>query len=85
MSDFPAWLRRKRDEVADDAPLSLQTTIAALSQRLWAAESRLDQIGRLHRPDVFGVRCVHCQWSWPCATRTLCDGPERQPTERKQR
>ena len=74
MSDFPDWLRRKRVEVAQVAPLSLQTTIAALSQRLWAAESRLDQIGRLHRADPTGSWCVHCQWAWPCATRTLCDG-----------
>ena len=63
MTDFGAWLRRKQGEVAQAAPLSLQTTIAALSQRLWAAETRLDQIGRLHRPDVFGVRCVHCHSS----------------------
>ncbi len=74
MTDFPTWLRRTRAEVAGDAPLSLQTTVAALSQRLWAAESRLDQIGRLHRPDPFGVRCVHCQWAWPCATKKICDG-----------
>lgn len=79
MSDFPAWLRRKQCEVAQAAPMSLQTTIAALSQRLWAAESRLDQINRLHRPDPFGVRCVHCQWAWPCATRKLATTTERKP------
>ena len=72
---FGAWLRRKQGEVGQAAPLSLQTTIAdALSQRLWAAETRLDQIGRVHRPDPTGSYCLHCQWAWPCATKKLCDG-----------
>ena len=66
--NLPAWLAAKRAEIDDAAPLSLQTTIGALSQRLWAAESTLDQIAKLHRPDPFGVRCVHCQWAWPCDT-----------------
>ena len=70
------WLAKRHADIAAEQPLSLQTTIAALSRRLWAAETRLDQIGRLHRADPFGVRCVHCQWAWPCATRKLCDGGE---------
>ena len=69
--NLPEWIARKHAEVAAEQPLSLQTTIGALSQRLWAAEQALDQINRLHRPDPFGVRCVHCQWAWPCATRKL--------------
>ena len=51
--------------------------VGALSQRLWAAEQALDQITRLHRPDPFGVRCSHCQWAWPCATRKLITTIER--------
>ena len=47
MTDFGAWLRRKQGEVAQAAPLSLQTTIAALSQRLWAAEQQLEQVRRV--------------------------------------
>ena len=62
------WLARKHADIAAEQPLSLQTTIGALSQRLWAAESVLDQIAKLHRADPFGVRCVHCQWAWPCRT-----------------
>ena len=69
--NLPEWIARKRADIAAEQPLSLQTTIGALSQRLWAAEQALDQINRLHRPDVFGVRCLHCQWAWPCATRKL--------------
>ena len=72
--NLPDWLARKRADIAAEQPLSLQTTIGALSQRLWAAESALDQIARLHWPDwpdPLGVRCVHCQGAWPCATRKL--------------
>ena len=69
--NLPEWIARKRADIAAEQPLSLQTTIGALSQRLWAAEQALDQINRLHRPDVFGVRCLHCQWAWPCATSKL--------------
>ena len=74
------WLARKRADIAAEQPLSLQTTIGALSQRLWAAESALDQIARLHWPDwpdPLGVRCVHCQGAWPCATRKLATTTER--------
>ena len=75
--NLPEWLAAKRADIAAEQPLSLQTTIGALSQRLWAAESALDQIGRLHRPDPTGSRCVHDQWAWPCATRKLATTTER--------
>ena len=71
------WVARKRREIAAAEPLSIQTNIAVLSQRLWAAESALDQIGRLHRPDPTGSRCVHDQWAWPCATKKLTTTTER--------
>ena len=77
--NLPEWIARKRADIAAEQPLSLQTTIGALSQRLWTAESALDQINRLHRPDPFGVRCVHCQWAWPCSTRKLATTTERKP------
>ena len=48
--NLPEWLAKRHADIAAEQPLSLQTTIGALSQRLWAAESALDQIGRLHRP-----------------------------------
>ena len=75
--NLPEWLARKHADIAAEQPLSLQTTIGALSQRLWAAESALDQIGRLHRPDPTGSRCVHDQWAWPCATKKLTTTTER--------
>ena len=75
--NLPEWLAKKHADIAAEQPLSLQTTIGALSQRLWTAESTLDQIAKLHRPDPFGVRCVHCQWAWPCATRKLATTTER--------
>lgn len=78
--NLPDWLARKRADIAAEQPLSLQTTIGALSQRLWTAEQALDQIGRLHRPDPFGVRCLHCQWAWPCATKKLATTTERGST-----
>lgn len=73
------WLAKRHADIAAEQPLSLQTTVGALSSRLWAAEQALDQITRLHRPDPFGVRCVHCQWAWPCATRKLATTTERKP------
>ena len=76
--NLPEWLAAKRADIAAEQPLSLQTTIGALSQRLWTAESTLDQIAKLHRPDPFGVRCVHCQWAWPCDTRRLIATTERK-------
>ena len=39
-----AWLARKRAEVADQEPLSIQANISGLSQRLWKAEQTLDQV-----------------------------------------
>src|SRR5574343_1406675 len=71
------WLARKHADIAAEQPLSLQNTIGALSQRLWAAEQALDQITWLHRPDPFEVWCVHCQWAWPCSTRKLITTIER--------
>ena len=46
---FTRWLEGKSSEVrgAGIEPLSLQTTIAALSQRLWKAEQQLEQVARL--------------------------------------
>ena len=75
--NLPDWLARKHADIAAEQPLSLQTTIGALSQRLWAAEQALDQINRLHRPDPLGVRCVHCEGAWPCSTRKLATTTER--------
>ena len=75
--NLPEWIARKRADIAAEQPLSLQTTIGALSQRLWAAESALDQIARLHWPDPTGSRCVHDQWAWPCATKKLTTTTER--------
>ncbi len=42
------WVDGKRYEVAcgNPEPLSIQANIAALSQRLWKAESTLDEIRR---------------------------------------
>lgn len=40
------WVARKRREVAAEEPLSIQTNIAALSQRLWKAEQTLEQVRR---------------------------------------
>jgi hypothetical protein len=46
---FTRWLEGKSSEVrgAGIEPLSLQTTIAALSQRLWKAEQTIEQVRRL--------------------------------------
>jgi len=41
------WVAQKRAEVRDGEPLSIQTNIAALSQRLWKAEQTLEQVRRL--------------------------------------
>ena len=62
MTPFTTWLQRKRDDVAAEqpAPLSLQVTIGSLATRLDAAESRIEQIRRLHRPDPTGSWCVAC-------------------------
>jgi hypothetical protein len=40
------WVARKRREIAAEEPLSIQTNIAALSQRLWKAEQTLEQVRR---------------------------------------
>ena len=42
-----AWVTRKRAEVRDAEPLSIQHNISALSQRLWKAEQTLEQVRRL--------------------------------------
>jgi len=70
---FTAWLQRKRDDVDAEqpAPLSLQVTIGSLATRLHDAEQRLTGVGRLHRPDETGSRCVHDGHPWPCDTHRL--------------
>lgn len=62
------WLERKRREVAAEEPLSIQANIAALSQRLWAAEQKLDAVRKLHVEDYCTrvAYCKHCHRPWPC-------------------
>lgn len=40
------WVAKKRREVDDERPLSIQANIAVLSQRLWKAEPTLEQVRR---------------------------------------
>ena len=47
LEPFTTWIDRKRREIAAEEPLSIQTNIAALSQRLWKAEQQLEQVARL--------------------------------------
>lgn len=69
------WLARKRREVEQADPLSLQVTIGALSSRLALAEAMLRQVRMLHRADELGVHCVGCSKPWPCATFTIVGAP----------
>ena len=47
LEPFTTWIDRKRREIAAEEPLSIQTNIAALSQRLWKAEQTIEQVRRL--------------------------------------
>ena len=44
--EYDQWADGKRREVRDARPLSIQTTIGGLSQRLWKAEQTLEQVRR---------------------------------------
>lgn len=43
--EYEDWIREKRADIAQHN-LSIQTTIAALSQRLWKAEQTIEQVRR---------------------------------------
>ena len=50
MSDidcFSEWLERKKAEVITQQPLSIQTNVSVLQQKLWQAEKKLHRILRL--------------------------------------
>ena len=65
---------RWRRSVDADQPISIQTNIAHLAQRLNVAEHLLTQLERLHRADEYGRMCVGCRNQWPCATFQILDG-----------
>jgi hypothetical protein len=44
---FNEWLERKKTELIIQEPLSIQTNISVLHQRLWHAEKKLNSILRL--------------------------------------
>ena len=81
--EYEDWIREKRADIAQHN-LSIQTTIAALSQRLWKAEQTLEQVRRLHRNHDDDCpliplcarqgRCDECGQGWPCATIRILDG-----------
>jgi hypothetical protein len=72
---FADWLTSNRRNQAQ--PLSLQTTIAQLTQRLHDAEHTLHQIRLIHRADEFGDACTGCRRPWPCETFRALDGDQR--------
>lgn len=73
------WLERKRREVATEEPLSIQANIAALSQRLWAAEQQLDAVRRFVDsagfPDDPGFRYAQGYNDARNDVRRILDGP----------
>jgi len=46
-SKFKEWLERKKTEAIVQEPLSIQTNVSVLHQKLWHAEKKLDGILRL--------------------------------------
>lgn len=76
MSAFTGWRWPARTKTTGPSPeLSLQQTIGRLATRADAAESRLESVRRLHRPDPTGSWCVAgCRDPWPCTTLRLIDG-----------
>ena len=44
---YNEWVERKKAEVITQQPLSIQTNVSVLHQKLWHAERKLDGILRL--------------------------------------
>ena len=74
LEPFTTRIDRKRREVREAAPVSIQTNIATLTHELNIAQGALEKIRTIHRPDPTASWCVHCNWEWPCRTYIYAGG-----------